>query len=234
MNADLHTLAGAYVLDALSAEERSEFRRHLEGCPACTQEVRELRETAAELGTSAAQEPPARLKSRVMAALDTQPQLPPRPLSAPHQPATRRWRRWVAGVAAAAAVAVAVGIGISQWPQPEAPEAAVEKVFEAPDAQSTTVQTEAGATLTVAASRSLDKMALDSDQLPALGDRQVYQLWTLHGGTATSAGLITDPDDGVAMDLPGKGVKIAITVEPHGGSSQPTSKPILVLTPSNL
>lgn len=43
---DLHTLTGAYALGALSEQESAEFAGHLAQCQACTQEVRELRETA--------------------------------------------------------------------------------------------------------------------------------------------------------------------------------------------
>ncbi|NUR09976.1 MAG: zf-HC2 domain-containing protein, partial [Nocardioidaceae bacterium] len=68
MTIDLHTLSGAYVLDALSAEEAEEFRLHLEGCAACRDEVRELRQAAAEMGASEALAPPAALRARVLAA----------------------------------------------------------------------------------------------------------------------------------------------------------------------
>src|ERR671929_154341 len=51
---DVHTLSGAYALDALDPEEASEFRAHLEGCAACRQEVRELRDAAASMGAAAA------------------------------------------------------------------------------------------------------------------------------------------------------------------------------------
>ena len=34
--------AGSYVLGALSPEDRVAFERHLPGCPACAQSVREL------------------------------------------------------------------------------------------------------------------------------------------------------------------------------------------------
>ena len=33
MSTDLHTLSGAYALNALSAEEAEQFRQHLEACP---------------------------------------------------------------------------------------------------------------------------------------------------------------------------------------------------------
>ena len=50
MSIDLHTLAGAYAIDALSAEEAREFVKHLEECEACRDEVRELQSAAATLG----------------------------------------------------------------------------------------------------------------------------------------------------------------------------------------
>ena len=63
MSADLHTLTGAYAAHALSDGERLAFERHLAACPACAQEVRELTETAARLGTAVAARPSAVLWS---------------------------------------------------------------------------------------------------------------------------------------------------------------------------
>lgn len=238
MSEDLHGLSGAYVLDALSETEAQSFRRHLGDCPACRQEVHELQETAAQLGAGQSQQPPAHLKVRVMSAVDQEPQLPrqpPHPGSG-HDPGagSRRWMPRLGAAAAAVLLAVAVGIGISQWLQPDGSLAdEVVAVFEASDAQTVTAQTRKGSDIRVAVSESLDRMALDSDQLRPLGDQRVYQLWTLHDGVAKPAGLLTDPDRGVAMEMPAPGVKVAITVEPEGGSQQPTSKPIVVLTPGN-
>mgnify|MGYP001075161223 CR=1 FL=1 len=38
MSTDLHTLSGAYAIDALSEEEARQFDRHLEECPSCREE----------------------------------------------------------------------------------------------------------------------------------------------------------------------------------------------------
>ena len=56
MNAmpDVHTLTGAYVCDALAPTERAAFEDHLAQCPACSQEVAEMREVAAVLGKAIA------------------------------------------------------------------------------------------------------------------------------------------------------------------------------------
>ena len=46
---ELHTLAGAYALDALPEGDRARFERHLVRCRACAREQRELREATARL-----------------------------------------------------------------------------------------------------------------------------------------------------------------------------------------
>ena len=95
MSIDLHTLAGAYAIDALSAEEAREFVKHLEECEACRDEVRELQSAAATLGASEAATPPPALRARVLAAADQLPQMPPKVV-----PIDRaRSRRWTARIA---------------------------------------------------------------------------------------------------------------------------------------
>src|SRR5947209_2632725 len=74
---DLHVLTGSYVLDAVSPDEREEFERHLQTCPACDAEVRGLRETAARLAIARAVAPPARMERQVLAATYQTRQLPP-------------------------------------------------------------------------------------------------------------------------------------------------------------
>ena len=49
---ELHTLAGAYALDAVPEADRARFERHLAGCDACAQEIAGLRETTARLGVA--------------------------------------------------------------------------------------------------------------------------------------------------------------------------------------
>ena len=77
MSADLHTLTGAYAAHALSDTERQAFERHLEACPACAQEVRELEATTARLGAAAASPPPPELWDRIRAEALVTRQLPP-------------------------------------------------------------------------------------------------------------------------------------------------------------
>jgi anti-sigma factor RsiW len=67
MNAALHNLTGAYAAQALADTERVSFERHLDACPGCAQEVRELAETTARLGAAVATAPPPGLWDRVRA-----------------------------------------------------------------------------------------------------------------------------------------------------------------------
>jgi len=80
---EVHALTGAYVCDALGAEERAAFEEHLAQCEACTQEVAELSETAAVLAMATALAPPERLHAAVTARIEITRQLPPLPAPAP-------------------------------------------------------------------------------------------------------------------------------------------------------
>ena len=52
---DLHSLSGAYALDALEAgSERDRFTRHLSRCQSCASEVRGFREVATAMAFAAA------------------------------------------------------------------------------------------------------------------------------------------------------------------------------------
>jgi anti-sigma-K factor RskA len=231
MSTDLHALSGAYAVDALSEEEARLFDTHLEQCEVCRHEVRELQEAAARMGAAEALRPPPALKARILAAADQQPQLPPKVTPITAAP-SRRWRARVVAAAAAVVLVVGVGIGVfeNQRGDQNVMASTVSQVFHAADARTKTVQTDHGK-LTVAMSPTLGRMAVETDALQPLGRRQVYQMWAVHDGTATSVGVVDDPAAGKAMPIPGRGTTVAITVEPAGGSEQPTSSPIVSVDP---
>ena len=236
MSIDLHTLSGAYSVDALSPDEAAEFRKHLDGCQACRDEVRELQEVAALLGASEAIQPPEHLKAKVMLAADRLPQLPPKVNQRGGARWSPRWTPRILAAAAAVVMIVAAGIGYNQMQQDpdNTMVAAVAKVFNAPDAHKATVETTNGGVISVATSPSLNEMAVDTDGLPDLEEGQVYQLWAVADGQATSAGLLDEPDKGAAMEMPGEGIEVSITIEPAGGSEQPTRDPIISVVPSEV
>ena len=242
---DLHALAGAYALNALDDAERDRFERHLRGCRACEREVRGFAATATALAMATAAEPPPGLKQRVLAAAAVTRQSPPEVAGAadrrrPRATVPRSWLpRLAVPVAAAGLVAAAVLGGVTVWTQHQlttvqAENQAIAAVLAAPDAQFTTARTSAGGIATVVASHSAGKMVFTSVGLHALPPTKVYELWFLRAGSARPAGLVPSAIAGRTPPVLASGLaagdKIGVTVEPAGGSSSPTTSPIVVLT----
>lgn len=238
MSTDVHTLSGAYALDALDPTEAQSFRRHLEDCPACGQEVRELQVVAARLGATESVPPSARLRARVLAAADRTPQLPPLAESSTSSHQRPLPRRWMPRLAAAAAAVLLVGggaVGVrslldSQEDRPLS--AAASRVFEAEDARTLTTRTSNGGQVTLAVSPNLRQVAVDTRELPRLEPDQTYQLWTVVKDVPSNAGLLEDPTQGATVTMVLDGTRLAITVEPEGGSQRPTTEPIVALDPA--
>jgi anti-sigma-K factor RskA len=236
MSIDLHTLAGAYAIDALSPAEAEAFTKHLDECPACRDEVRELQEAAARMGASEATAPPSALKARILAAADQQPQLPPTVTHLDQRP-RRRWAPRLAGIAAAVVLLAGAVFGVSRLLDQEEPPVAanpVSQVFTAPDAHVKTVRTSDGHVLRVATSPESGRMALATKSLGRLKDERVYQMWAVHNNRVTSIGVIDNLSRGKVMPIPTSGTTVAITVEPEGGSRQPTSAPIVEMDPRDI
>ncbi|HET6151462.1 MAG TPA: hypothetical protein VFE15_00820 [Marmoricola sp.] len=73
-----HALSGAYVIDALSVDERDDFGMHLTHCAACREEVVGFQETVSRLAFLTAAAPPRDLRLRVLRDLGAEPRRPPR------------------------------------------------------------------------------------------------------------------------------------------------------------
>ena len=254
MSTDVHTLSGAYALNALAPEEAAEFRRHLESCEACREEVAELQVAVARMGAAEAATPPPDLKRRILAAADRTPQERPttsRPVGAvapgsaapapvagtadrPTSATTARppWVTWLAAAAAALVIAGGGAVGVRAMLDDDGGlgQSAVQ-VFEAQDAHTATVETTEGGELKVAVSASRKEMAVDTRELPPLDENHVYQLWSVYGDEMVSAAILTDPEVGAAMGMPDEKTQVALTIEPAGGSEQPTTDPIVMVDP---
>ena len=244
MSIDVHTLSGAYALDALTPEEAGAFEAHLEGCAACRSEVREFREVVAAMGEQSWASAPRSLRADVLAAAERTPQdrPPARVEDAPVTDLASRRRRSPALLlaAAVAVIAAAVGgiIGVrglgGDGSQVDPLPSAARAVFNAPDASQVAVRTANGGTLHVAVSATRQEMAVDARDLPRLDDRHVYQLWAVHDGLMTSAAVLGEDAAGAAMGMPSQGTEIAVTVEPGDGSRQPTGEPIATVDPTEI
>jgi len=204
---DVHTLAGPYAMDAISAPDRARFDRHLAGCEDCAREIASLREAAARLAAASAVSPPPALKARVMAAAAATRQRPPGPEP---EPALRTWSRrtwplrtwplrtWpgrpsprrrlvmaAGAAAAAAAVAAAVVFGVSsggmrdQLSQAQASSQQVAAVLTARDATMMTGAVRGGGTVTIVMSHSMRELVFTAAALHALPASRGYELWLI-------------------------------------------------------
>ncbi len=257
MNADIHGLSGAYAVDALDDVERAEFERHLGQCPECQDEVASLRAAAVELTHASAAAPPPALRDSVLRQVSTVRPLPPvtgrtgssagpaaeqpAPLGVPATvtPLESRRRRvkpmtWLVA-AAAAAVLLIGGIVWSPWDgdQPQQPLTATEQVIRAKDAQRYEKVID-GAKATIVRSVSLGKAVIIAEDMPAAPEGKDFQIWFENpDGAMVSAGLMPhEAKPTVSMVLDGDASKyqgVGITVEPAGGSKEPTSAPIALI-----
>lgn len=239
---DLHQLSGVYALDAIGDPERDAFEHHLRRCRPCDNEVRGLAETATALAIAVAEAPPVGMRSRVLAATALTRQLPPVPAAEPGRP-RRVATPWVPRLATALAVAclviaVAFGVvGISAQHRLNAVQAqsrAVAAVLAAPDAQIASRPTSRGGTATVVFSRAETKLVVTTSGLPSLPSSKVYQLWLIGPSRVRSAGLLPAASAGRTAPVLASGLqagdRVGMTVEPAGGTSQPTTTPIVVMT----
>lgn len=240
-----------YALGALPPDEARAVREHLEECEECRREYRALAPAAAAVGysaeacedaTSGAVAPPGPLlKKRIMAQIR------------PNVGELRAVRPivWPAYAVAAACLALALVMSIvnislneemrtsqAQLAQMNRHSAALMRDLDyqrteladliAPDSERYAVNN--GEVL-----RHGSRIYIAMSSLPAPPRGKVYQAWTLRDGASQMTPSVTFVPNsaGVAVvSIPGNNAHVAavaVSVEPDGGSKQPTSKPTFVL-----
>ena len=243
---DQHTLTGAYALDALDDNERRMFEEHLETCADCPAEVAEFAAIAAYLGTAVAVQPPPQLRDRVLTQIRQVRQLPPEPGNVVQLRAVSRRRFNLLAAAASILAVLAIALGVVAYQSDQrADELAAEAmqrqeqvdalageaqriadVLAAPDAQRTVGEVRDGGAAAAVASEELGEVVLLTRDLPALAEDLTYQLWFIDAEGPVSGGVLDVPPDGdltLVTDGDLEGVTtIALSVEPSGGSEQPT------------
>ncbi|MGV9255390.1 anti-sigma factor [Streptomyces sp. NPDC003697] len=242
--ADPHTLTGAYALHALPDDERAHFERHLAGCESCAQEVAEFTATAARLASASCVPVRPALREQVLHRIATVRQVSPGAAAVRQVrrgvPGGRRLTRWMP--AACLAVAAAFG-GTAVWQYERAVHAReqvaragrhadeVAGVLTAPDARTRSARVGSGTgTLVVSADR--DRAVFMASGMAAPPEGRVYQLWFADGGRVRSAGLLSPDRADQTVLLHGRvdgASGVGITVEPAGGSRQPTTTPLGLL-----
>ncbi|PYF97813.1 Anti-sigma-K factor RskA [Georgenia satyanarayanai] len=241
---EVRELLPAWALDAVTPEESAAVDRAVAADPALAEEARALREVAALLATGASVPPPASLRADVLDRVARTPQ-EGTGTDAPAEDdgvvvdlarvRARRRDRWLVAAVVLAAAALPGVIAVQQYERATQAEEQLTTVAEAlaePGAELLAADV-AGGGRAVAVVGS-DTSVFSARDLPSLASEEVYQLWVVDDGGARSAGVLTVAAGRASAelaDLP-DGATIAMTVEPAGGSTQPTSDPVVALAAS--
>jgi anti-sigma-K factor RskA len=259
-DSQLHTLAGAYILDALGPQEREQFSQHLAHCDACSQETREFRETAACLAASAAQPPPEGMKHRVLATAVVTSQLPPLAPAAPRSARSERrhvrlaWPdataragrprlnllrlRWpqLGGAIALGAAIAAVGLllGNNGASRSTRTNTQIAAVLTAPDAITLTAAVRDGGTSTIVMSPTEGQLVFAASRLAPLPKSKCYMLWLLRTGGDVPGSRLPPPVESMTGPVVVTGIidhdHLGLSVEPAHGSPRPTSAMLINVT----
>ncbi|WP_152348905.1 anti-sigma factor, partial [Brevibacterium sp. CFH 10365] len=190
------------------------------------------------------------------AAADTGTEAPPAPTSlSDHRQARRsgdhaegrggqqsRRRSWLPWVAAAAAIVVAAGLGATVWQQHQRQNDLEEdlaatqqqlndsaRLMEAGDLRTDTADMPEGGTVTVFSSESEQLIRLSPKDLGQPPTGKSMQMWVIGADGPESVGLMSDEPVTIAGETFSAGSVFGITVEPEGGSKQPTTDPIVAI-----
>jgi anti-sigma-K factor RskA len=234
-------LREAYVLGALPEEDRREFEEYFAAHPGRQAEIEELSAVAGLLALSPQeQEPSPELRRRIMGAVRAEAA----EADAVHPRAGRR--SWLAGLREtvgvrdlALAAAAMLVIGLFSWSmllQGEVRDlqGRVQGLQSQP--QGPQMITLGGAGTKQGARVELvtlegDRAVLMAENMPPVPEGKTYQIWVIRGDTPQPSGLFEPKGDSIAavVEKPVEGADaVAVTVEPEGGSKEPTTDPMLV------
>jgi hypothetical protein len=231
----------AYALDALDAGERLLLVEHLAECREHDEELAAYRMVATRLPLIV--EPPAMpaaLKGNLLDAFDREkassplplpasaaapvsgPEATPRRVAVP-EPQPQRggffaiFRQPALAYGMAAALLIAV-LGLAVWN------------FNLRDDNNVMTTAAAGPGMSINVTYYEDQQVAVFDvDMPPPASGQVYQAWMIADGKPVSVGLLTSNSgrQAFATDMAGA-TAVAISVEPAGGSQQPTTTPVVI------
>ena len=148
--------------------------------------------------------------------------------------ARARWSRPVIALTSAAAALALIlgGIAVTTSLQQPTQDALMAELKQAPDVHEMQAELTTGQMVTLRWSSELAKSAVIVDGLRPAPHDSVYQLWYIDDSGARPAGFLSVADEGKswhvldgAMDSDDK---VGVTIEPKGGSSEPTTDPIVM------
>jgi anti-sigma-K factor RskA len=239
-NERFEDLKDAYVLDALPVEERRSFEEYLVAHPERQAEIDELSAVAGLLAFSPhGQDPPPELRRRIMDTVEAEAA---QPRIHPHSGR----RSWLAGLWEAAGVrdlalaaAALLVIGLFSWSvllQAEVRDlqGRVQSLQSQPQGPQMIalggVGTKQGARAELVTLEG-DRAVLVAENMPPVPEGKTYEIWVIKGDTPQPSGLFKPKGNSIAavVENPVEGADaVAVTVEPEGGSKEPTTDPMLV------
>jgi anti-sigma-K factor RskA len=237
---EMYELLGAYALDAVEEDERSEIEQLLAIDPRAAAEVREHREVATMLAFSGTRAPEG-VWDRIAASLGERAPAPtPGPELAKVIPmAERRPRTRRRALVAVAAVAAALVIGVAgaKLADRGANDPLAESVARARDGRNTlsySLAPTSGEGQPVEA--LVDEKGhgfLLGDSLPTIAHDRTYQLWGIMGnGKVISLGVLGSGPETAQFTVNGDLAKLAITEEIAGGVAVSSNTPLYVGDPN--
>jgi len=248
---DIQPQLAAYALGEVEAE--AELLDHLAACPACQRDLRAYVQVARMLPHAAPEvTPPPELRDRIVAAVAAAQGQPPeseppeQPVrSAKPRPARWRWR--LPAPRPALAFAVVAFVALLGWNLVLQGQMSVQAAQIRASRESWQTMTAllndpdvrwyalAGDTATghFWATPRGQVGCLVAQGLPPLADGQVYQVWLVHGGAHVSGGTFEARNgNGWVLVRSDEALSdydtLGVTVERRGGSSEPSSAPVLL------
>jgi anti-sigma-K factor RskA len=215
---------GAYALGCAEEPERLEITGHLErGCPVCTPGVRSAMATMAAIGSAVKPaDPPRRLRKRVASMVTPEPQ-------------RSRAAIWIPWAACAAMAIVLLSVTMPQ--RFRTPDVEQERLTEVLSILNDPATKDAAFGDPAARGRFFVSpgkgVVFIAAHLPKLDAGRTFEMWVIPAsGTPVPAGTFQALSDNTALHIrrgPVQDVSaMAISIEPTGGSSQPTTTPIIV------
>ena len=236
LHCDWSESAAAYLLDALDPGERSAFEAHLERCETCRAQLAELTPSVAMLAASVEPaEPPADLRSRLLARVNAEAELlgvadPEGSPGATRARAAQRRPRWLrlSPVWAAAVATVLLVVGGVAGALLAGDHEPATRVVPAQVAQ----RLGANARAELVVGQDFASLRVAGMRPPPPG--RVYQVWLMRPGRTAPEPtnvLFSVRSNGSATVAVPTGSRrpseVLVTAEPDGGSPQPTSKPVI-------
>ena len=235
-HAEMDELYELYALGVLEPELSAEIERHLdEQCAYCNEHLAAAVGLNADLASiTEPATPPARLRKRILAAVEPAPEPVPTWSFAPFV--------WAAACLALLAFAIASRLELSNLRQQYTAIAeerdqlrSAVQMLSRPDTRTVGFGTGENAPHGRVLVTRNGGVVFVGSHLPQIADNQTFELWLIPAtGAPQPAGLFRAIASGESVDVsPARAdattKAVAVTIEPRQGSSAPTTKPFLVV-----